>query len=296
MKHSAFPAYAIASLLLFASQFATCAQDYKVQFDFPSQVGDKFRFRFIGGETNHFNVTQNGAALQKRASRQTWELDAEVTVTGVSGRNMANKLVIVVNKFIATSQGRPMPVPLKDTTILASVKDGEEQFTIAGKLAENDLHKTLKRAFDLDDGGATNDESFGTKERQRVGDTWKANAEVMAKDVRREGLTINPADISASTQLTKMEPVDGKDCLHVVVTSDIKNIKPPKREDLRFKEAGMKLRIAVAIPVDLKTPELALNQIMNMRMVMQSTRQPDVEIETTSVATANVRYTHHPRD
>ena len=295
MKHAAFPAYTIAVLLLLASQFATSAQDYKVQFDFPWKVGDKFRIHSTGGETNQFNVTQNGAALQQRATRQTWELDAEVTVTGVSGRNMANNIEIVVTKFVASNQGRPAVTPQKNTTLLGSVMDGKEQFTIGGAPAEKDIHKMLKRIFDLDEGGATNDESFGTKERKRVGDEWKANTEVMAKDAGREGLTLSPSDISALTKLTQLGPVDGKNCLHVIVTGDVKNIKPPTPKDMAVKEAGMKLKISAAIPVDLKTPELALRQSMSMRMVMQSTRQPGVEIKSTSVSMVSSRFTHHPR-
>ena len=75
MKHSPLATRALAVLFLIAASFASGAQEYEIRLDVPSKVGDKMRLRVTGGETNQFNVTQNGGVLQKRASRQTWNLD-----------------------------------------------------------------------------------------------------------------------------------------------------------------------------------------------------------------------------
>lgn len=295
MKHNAIHSFAAALTLLIASPLATSAQEYKIQMDFPAKVGDSYRIRSTGGETNQMAVSKDGTVVQRKATRQTWELDAEVKLTGVSDRNRPTRSEIVVRKLTLTADGRPTATPPAKTIILASIKDGDEHFTVNGEPADRAVASLLKKIFELDDGDASKQESFGTDAPKKVGDVWDANRDVMSKDAQRQGLSIKAADIAARTKLVKIAPVTGKPCAHLLVTGEVKNIKPPAPNGFSVKDGTMKMKLEFATPVDRSSPELINAQEMTTRMVMESTQQPGIVIDTTGVTRVASTFTRHPR-
>jgi hypothetical protein len=63
--------------------------------------------------------------------------------------------------------------------------------------------------------GATDDDVFGTAARQRVGATWAFDKKVVAADLRRLGIAVDPGKIVGVSKLVSFAKVKGEPCLKI---------------------------------------------------------------------------------
>ena len=98
------------------------------------------------------------------------------------------------------------------------------------------------------------DEIFGTDKRRRVGDSWPANAEKLAKS-----LEYAPADKGAGmVKLTRVRKIDGKEFLEITIEVNLKDVIPHAGAGISLENAACRFVMEgtlAADPADDSTEE-----------------------------------------
>ena len=177
-------------------------EEYQIQISRPYEVGSIFSFSTRGAESISYEISQNGQEIDRSQESSTLDLQANVTVLDVNiDRQMTRVSFDVVQSKLIKGETESVPFT-QGTTILAFVQDGNTIFEIDGETITEDLEGILSVSIDLlDEGGPSDDEVFGTLNRQQVGSSWNVNSEAASATFEN----VEPQDISGSITLNNVE-------------------------------------------------------------------------------------------
>ncbi|MEM1251547.1 MAG: hypothetical protein AAGI69_03870 [Cyanobacteria bacterium P01_H01_bin.21] len=177
-------------------------EEYQIQIARPYEVGNIFNFATRGTESISYAVLQNNQEIDRNQESSTLELQASVTVLDVNlDQQMTSVSFDVVQSKLINGETESVPFS-QGTNILAFVQDGNTIFEIDGETITEDLEGILSVSIDLlDEGGPSDDEVFGTPNRQQVGSSWNVNSEAASATFEN----VEPQDISGSITLNAVE-------------------------------------------------------------------------------------------
>src|SRR5215218_3112753 len=102
-------------------------------------------------------------------------------------------------------------------------------------------------------GDVSADNVFGSREPRKVGESWPANPEALAKWASREGFVVDKKSVSGTLKLKGLQTVNGVPCLLVTGRAVVE----PWAPDPKDVPAGMKLvsgrneyKFTKLVPVD----------------------------------------------
>ncbi len=205
---------AVMAVVALAGSSVAVAQDYPIKLNRPEKVGNEFRMAAVGNQTSTTTIKMDGKALEPQNQAVAVTFNAAVKVLEVNKNGEPSKMTLTVEKLSVKQGGAAAADALpKGAVITASVKGGKSAFEVAGKAVEPETAAALDLVVSLGQGGASDDEVYGTKDRKKMGDQWSMNSELAAKDAAKQDITVSKENITGTVKLDKTEKVGGVDCL-----------------------------------------------------------------------------------
>ena len=208
-------------------------KEYEVKIARKIEVGTKYALTADGALLRQVSLSAGGETKQQPDDGFGIHLEGTVEVLALDSIGEEAKVACTVEKCTRiTSKGETDIVP-KGQVIIAEGKGKDTVFSLkdGGELPK-EATEALDLAISLDSGDEyTDDEMFGTKERQKVGGSWPVEREKVAKDAKRVGVVVKPEDVEGSFKLDGLEKVGEVECLKISGGLKMKKLSRKDDED-----------------------------------------------------------------
>jgi hypothetical protein len=254
------------------------AETFEIRLDRPSKVGEKYGVSSLVATKTISRVTTEGE--QPRIVRDSVgiQLEGEIEVLAVTPRGAELKVACTFSKCTVTDgdethdvipAGKVIFAEWKDDKTVYAVKlDGGKTAPIPERLAG--LLDDVLRISNPDDRG--NDAVFGTKEKQKVGATWPANAEAAVKELEREGMKVAAEDVGGSTRLVEKTKAGGVDCLKLETKFTAKNTSSSGRgpaKEMTLEKGELSVTVTTVMPVDPALPPVSDSGALTVKSLLK---------------------------
>lgn len=237
------------------------AEDYKIKLDRPEKAGSRYRLNATFSKTEKMTVTANGMVVQNRDRNVNAVLEAVVQNLKVDDKGNVLKKRVTIEKF---TDDKGNELLKKGQVVVAETVDKKTKHQLAdGGTLEPKALAAVKEIVKTHTGKPSDDESFGTNKRQKVGDSWKIKSGFAAKELEI------PADaIQGTVKLEKVETVGGRKCLRLTTRSTVTAF--PKAASLKkmgidVKSIDFKITMSGLFPVDLTQQPVSRSAKMTMK-------------------------------
>ncbi|MCH2379392.1 MAG: hypothetical protein MK236_08225 [Pedosphaera sp.] len=257
-------------------------KEYTIQLHRPAKVGDQFRVEMTGSESN--TMTRKVGDMEDTEEKK-WsaKLKGIVTVLKVNTVGSVVQMKLKVDSFTITEGKFTEEALEKGAVIKGEEKDDKNQFELWDEnsklgvpLQDGIAVDALKLLFSLDDAEdkETDDDVFGTKDKKKVGDSWKINAKALAKSAKNDKVEIDPENVTGKMTLAGTVKAGGHKCLEMKGQFTVKGLKPPADfpRNLRVTKSEMTGRVHSKIPVDTSLPEVENSMVVAMIMEVRNRR------------------------
>ena len=199
---------------------------YEIRIARPLAVGTKYRITADGALVRQTTMNVAGREQKQPDDGFGCHLEGTVEVLALDDVGEEAKVACVVDKCTRiTSEGeKELVAPGK--VIVAEGKGKKTVFTLrdGGELSK-EASDALDLVISLDTGEeVSDDDMFGTKEKQALGGTWRVNGEAVAKDAGRVGVVVKPQDVEGSFKVGGVEKAGEVECLRLVGNLKMKNL------------------------------------------------------------------------
>ena len=257
-------------------------EEYTIQLHRPAKVGEQFRVEMTGSESNTM-TRKVGDMEDSEEKKWSAKLKGIVTVLKVNKIGSVVQMKLKVDSFTLTEGEFTEEALEKGTVIKGEDKDDKDRFELWDEesklgvpLQDGIMVDALKLLFSLDAAGdkETDDDVFGTKEKKKVGDSWKINAKALAESAENDKVEIDPKNVSGKITLAGVVKAGGHKCLEIKGQFTVKGLKPPADfpRNLRITKSEMAGRMHSKIPVDTTLPEVENKMVVTMIMEVRSRR------------------------
>jgi len=282
----------VASLCLLAGS-ALAQEDYQIRLDRPHKVGEKFKVAVQAEDTRGQKVSQDDKVLQDGKVKVKANLEATMEVLAVDEAGDVTKAAYTVAKFDAEINGNSTKALDEGAVITAGRKDGQKLYLIKDEPAPQGLARLLDLVIPVkEEGKPDKDPTFGTKQRQKVGDSWAVNSELIAKGLSGKALKVAAENVSGKTTLVEAVTVGDVKCLRLKVEVTLQNVSFPLPPGSKTLEATIGIGVEAVLPVDPALPLVEDKTRMNMLVKAQIQAEGNTQLlEMVNNRTATVRYT-----
>ena len=235
------------------------ADGYAIKIARPVPVGTKYELKADGAMLRQVTLHVAGRAQKQPDDGFGVRLEGTVEVLALDDVGEEAKVACTVDKCTRiTSEGETELVP-KGKVIVAEGKGKDTKFHFKdnGKEVSKQAADALELVISLDTGDTvSDDEMFGTKDKQKVGGEWPVAGEAVAKDAGRVGVIVQPADVEGSFKLEGVEKSGDVDCLKLSGSLKMKKLLRKDDEDDGLPEGftvtggSMEARYGGLFPVD----------------------------------------------
>lgn len=272
------------------------AQEYELRLLRPATVGDTYRIQAICHQSQKIKLIRGGQEVDSQSIEFFTELAAGVRILEVTRDGYATKFTLSVTKFTKTQGEAKITLIPSDSLVVGSVTDAGYGFEVSGSPISPETHESLIIVIQLGKGGRwSDDEIYESKQLQKVGNRWKINTAVAARNIRKKGIGVQEDDITGTATLAEIAEIDGTPCLKVRGQMTIKRMSFPFMPDYEIESAEMHMAYSATFPVDIAKGRLQESQDMKMNSSMR--RKPDasgIEVILQSIAertlTTNMTY------
>ncbi len=178
-------------------------------------VGMRGRITADGDKHQTMRVLSNGQVARNTQEDTRVHLRAIERVLAVAPNGKAARSELTIERFeTEDAQGmHPMLRPGQVVTVVRAPRGSDAQVTVGGRPVDAPVRAALDVVESFGLRGATDDEIFGTTQRQAVGATWPLHADVAQRDLASEaGMS---ATISGQSHVNAHTAFQGVDCLDV---------------------------------------------------------------------------------
>jgi hypothetical protein len=259
MSHLLYRLSLIAALCC-ALVATTSAQDYEIKLSRTVKVGDRYGVVATGTTEQHMTMTVAGQPAPPRDQVMSASLAAKAEVLTATAGGREAKSSFTISKFTRTS-GAQTDEPLPAGTVVVAERVGTKtEFKVGDAPVSPELAKVLGLLINLEsDQGANDDVVFGTKARQKVGDSWPIDTAAAAADAAaKAGLKIDPANITGSATLAEVQ----KEGLKVAGTMQMKDVGIPLPPGMAVTTSAFSAKFSGVFPLDAS--KRAVNSAMSM--------------------------------
>ena len=248
----------------------------------PARVGEQLRVEISGSESNTM-TRKVGDMEDSEEKKWSAKLKGIVTVLKVNKVGSVSHMKLKVDSFTITEGKFTEEALEKGAVIKGEEKDDKNQFELWDEesklgvpLQDGIVVDALKLLFSLDDAEdkETDDDVFGTKNKKKVGDSWKINAKALAESAGNDKVKIDPKNVTGKISLAGVIKAGGHECLELKGNFTVKGLKPPADfpRNLRVVKSEMTSSVHSKIPVDTSLPEVENNMVVTMIMEVRSQR------------------------
>jgi hypothetical protein len=268
------PLRLLACLALLCACGVTTAQDkpdpdkaYDVRLHRPLKVGMKYSLTADGALVRQVTIKKGDVPTKQPDDGFGVRLEGTVEVLALDQLGEEAKISCTVDKCTRiTSEGETVLVP-KGKAFVAEGKGKDTKFSLKdGGEMPKEASEALELVISLDTNKTlTDDDLLGTKDKKKVGETWKVSSENVAKDSERVGVTVKPQDVEGSFRLDGVEKVGAIECLklsgnlkvnHLLTRAD-ENEDDALPEGFVVEGGSMEAKYAGLFPVDTSIGSLS---------------------------------------
>jgi hypothetical protein len=268
------------------------AQDYEIKLHYPYKANQRFRYSVVAQESSQSTMSAQQKVVQNQKEELRVEMDSVMTVMEVDDKGRATKESHVIVNFVRQKGAAKEAVLAAGSRVTAWRKDGKPVFEVGDKPAGEEVSKVLTLAISVSEGGATDDEIFGTTERKKVGDSWSINEELAKKDFATKPVAqaLEIQKVSGKTTLQNVTKEDDHDVLHLASTMTA-TLSPAAGG--KFSSGTMTLQITAGGKFPANGVEGAQEETGTMNMTVRMSGKPDPNGPTIQMtATAKRTATH----
>lgn len=269
------------------------AEEYKVCLLRPAKAGDAYRMQASCRQSEKIKVIKGGQEVKTSNVEFSLELEAGVRILEVDTTGYVTKFSLSITNFIKTQDEAKTTLIPKDSLVMGYVDDVGIVFTVNGNPVSPETSQALGAVIQLGKGGRwSDDEIFESKESQKVGNSWKINSAVAAKNLARTGLNAQADAITGTATLEEVTKIEDTPCLKVRGEMHIKEMSGPLIPDFEIETAEMHMAYSATFPVDITKGRHQESQEMRMTCSMRG--KPDanglgVLIQSTAERTLNTK-------
>jgi hypothetical protein len=188
----------------------------------PAGVGEKYRLRLNWSRTEENLFNAFGARSETRVDQRITSVDlagiVEVVAVSTAGIPTRIRIKVTERAKIGLPDGSTEAVPPGDVITLAW---NGKRFDVSAepgplsRVAASVLAQGLSPVKHEGSPGATHDDVYGTPSRQRVGAAWDYDRKIVAADLRRVGIAVDPERIKGNAKLLSFNKIRGEPYLKV---------------------------------------------------------------------------------
>lgn len=224
------------------------SEDYEIRINRPVEVGAK--------ADCSIHVILKQTLVEKGTSKPVpsieLKLDAGVEALAVDRHGLASKCAVTVQECCGlTEDGNKIDLVAKGDVLTVSGESGVIEIS-GTRPIDAQTKRFLDYLISISTGKDIDaDQAFGTKERQKVGDTWGINATALAQGLQDLlGLALNEKDVSGAFKLTAIETMNGEQCLKVEGEYAVKNLDLAKPGTLVPAKSTLRQHMLFWIPTN----------------------------------------------
>lgn len=246
---------------LMASASRVQAQDYEIKLVRPPRVGQKYSLTVEGAMVRAITIKIEGQQDRKRNEGYGVRLEGTVEVLAVNSDGEEAKAACTVTKCVRiVKEGEQELVPAGRVVTAEGVKT-DTNFTVDKGELPDETKEALRLVFRMgEEDGFNDDKIYGTTTRQAVGGTWQVDAKAASEEAKADDVLFDPADVSGSLTLEKVEQADGVECLRIAGPIEIKKLTAEPPANMTFESGSLKGRYSGLFPVDGSTGVLGETQ------------------------------------
>lgn len=268
MRHFRATRALLCSLAVLSICTLACAQqDYEIKLNRPSKAGDRHRVKANVSQTGRTVVHIGSERTPPRTDEIKIELEAVATVLTVSESGQPTQISYEVAKCTKTEEGQTADLVAPGKVIIASDADGDEGLKFKDGTMSDEVRSRLALLINGLEDSEDEDESFGTTERKKVGDTWPANSEAMAREIAEHSEGAKPSAIKGKSRLESVSNVQGVPCLQIVSSITIRGLMPGGDDlppGLKVQNSILRVEMTGMYPVDVNRSVLSGSFTMDM--------------------------------
>jgi hypothetical protein len=284
----------LAVIAVMAPAMAAAEPDYAIKLTRPEKAGNEFRIAAVTSQTIASMAKTPGKADEQRTDTATVTLDAAVKVLEVDKNGTPSKITLTVDKLtVKKNEAAAAELLVKGTVVTASVKDGASVFEVEGKAVTPEKAMALAMVVTLGEGQAADDETFGTKDRKKVGDQWPINAELASKEMAKKGMGVAKEDLTGTVKLEGAVKVGAVECLDIRARMVGKKFSTPPAPGFKTQDGSIEVAFAAKLPVDPAARSLEQSMDMTAKTVATGKldpQGPDVTIDSTIKISSTVKF------
>jgi hypothetical protein len=249
-------------------------KDYEICLSRPLTVGQEYRFSATGRISNRTTLKIAGQSLNPENQEFSVECEAAAKVLAVNAQGEATQLSLSQVKCVRTDGSEKKSLLPDGAVVVAEAKADQDVFTVNGAPPAQEAQAALDLVINLGKGKSSDDEVFGTRQRQKVGDRWPVNAEAAAKDIQKIA-KVAKDDITGSVTLEKVVKVGDVDCLQIAGEMTVSNFAPPTPPDAPPANVTLRILFSGLVPVAPGLNRLQESQDLTATVVMKVKTSPD---------------------
>jgi hypothetical protein len=242
--------------LVFFAVPVLAQETYEIRLTRPVKTGDRFKLTARVAFQSETTSKTSGEPVEEEKVNAACELEGEITIVAVTKKGMPKEIQFKLDAAKSFDDGEPAELFKSGDVIVMKHGADKDDIRVNGEEAgetESELIDALLSVATDDE--ATDDEAFGTKDKVKVGDEWKANSEVLAAEMARQNLEgLKPGDFKATARLAETTKVDGQPALRVVSEMKFESTaaRLPNLEDgLKTNRVNAEVRSEMDVPVDV---------------------------------------------
>ena len=210
-----------------------------------------------------------GQAPQTRQEDTTVRLQAIERVVTVDPRGKPLETEYTIERFESVDATGTHDVlhPGQVLDVVRGARGTEPQLTVGGAAADPAVRRALSVVATLTVDDTTDDDIFGSAQRQAIGATWPADGDVAQRELARTGQN---ATLTGQTTLVRRAASHGIDCLEF--SSQLNgtiNGAPNLPAGIVFRSGSMRSTMRAVLPVTVTLPEVTNSIDMTMESVTE---------------------------
>lgn len=189
------------------------ADTFEVRLHRPATVGRRGRVTVDGEKHQSTRIHANGRDLPDRREDLQVHFRAVERVVSLGPTGDWLEAQFTVERLETEDAQGPHALlrPGQTVTVVRGAHSREARVTVDGQSVEAPVREALGVVLLMGTGSVTDDEIFGTSQRQAPGASWPVNSEVAQRDLARSADVT--ATITGQTRLHGRASVQGTDCL-----------------------------------------------------------------------------------
>jgi hypothetical protein len=253
-----FAAASLALLGLLAGATAARAQDYEIKLVRPPAVGQKYTMTAEGAIVRASTLKLDGREARKTDNGYGVRLEGTVEVLAVNADGEEGKATCTVVKCVRTTRDGETELVPAGRVITAEGGKADTTYSLDQGELPDDVKEALRLVFRMgEEDGYNDDKIYGTAQRQPVGGSWPLDPKLASEEAKADEMVFDPADISGSLSIEKVERVGDVECLRIGGTTEIKKFTAKPPTGMTFETGSLKAKYSGLFPVDTKLGVLA---------------------------------------